>query len=78
MTAHTFVCAGAGPCVILATGNRRDDRERVYLRDELALRHGAGVERDTSSGAEWHAGHGGSWRVERPGHWDELPWSAQG
>ena len=42
MTAHTFVATEAGPCVILATGNRRDDLERVYGRSEVALRYGAG------------------------------------
>jgi hypothetical protein len=36
MTAHTFVAKETGPCVILATGNRRDDLERVYRRSEVA------------------------------------------
>jgi uncharacterized cupin superfamily protein len=69
-TAHTFVCTGEGPCVIVATGNRREDLERIYLRSEVALRHGAGVEADTADPPSR-----GSWRVERPHHWDELPWS---
>lgn len=69
-TAHTFVATGDGPCVILATGNRRDDLERTYLRSEAALRYGAGVEADTPD-----APSRGSWRVERPQHWGELPWS---
>jgi uncharacterized cupin superfamily protein len=50
MTAHTFVATGTGPCVILATGNRRDDLERVYPRSEVALRYGAS-QRRTRSGA---------------------------
>jgi uncharacterized cupin superfamily protein len=69
-TAHTFVCVGDRPCVILATGNRRDDLERIYLRSEVALRYGAGVDEDTE-----HPPSRGSWRVERPQHWNELPWS---
>jgi uncharacterized cupin superfamily protein len=54
-TAHTFVGAGDGPCVLLCAGNRDLNDEtfwRVYKRSEVALRHGASVERDTSSGAE--------------------------
>ena len=54
----------------LRSGNRRDDLERMYLRSELALRYDAGVETDTTD-----APSRGSWRVERPQHWDELPWS---
>jgi uncharacterized cupin superfamily protein len=73
--AHTFVCVGDHPCLILATGNRSEDLERVYLRSETALRYGASVERDTTSGAEANAPYRGGWRVERPQHWDELPWS---
>ncbi len=42
-TAHVFVGAGDGPCVILMTGARLDG-EIVYPVSELALRHGAGVE----------------------------------
>ena len=38
MTAHTFVATGDGPFVILATGNRRDDLERVYPRSEAGRR----------------------------------------
>jgi hypothetical protein len=75
MTAHTFVSIGDRPCVILGTGNRRDDLERVYLRSETALRHGAGVDQDTTSGDEANAPYRGGWRVERPRDWEELPWA---
>jgi uncharacterized cupin superfamily protein len=71
MTAHTFVCVGERPCVMLATGNRRDDLERIYLRSDVALRHGAGVENDTENPGPSH----GEWRVERPPDWGELPWA---
>ncbi len=63
MTAHAFVAKETGPCVILATGNRRDDLERVSLRSEVALRHDASPERR------------GTWEVRRPARWDELPWA---
>ena len=63
MTAHAFVATEAGPCVILATGNRRDDLERVSPPSEVALRYDAGPERR------------GRWEVHRPEHWDELPWA---
>ena len=70
MTAHTFVATDAGPCVILATGNRRDDLERVSPRSEVALRYGAGSEVETT-----HPERRGRWEVRRPEQWDELPWA---
>jgi uncharacterized cupin superfamily protein len=73
-TAHTFVGAGEGPCVILATGRRTDDSKTVYRRSELARSRGAGVETETSSGAEAYAPFG-DWRLERPEGWSELPWA---
>ena len=69
-TGHAFVATGDGPCVIVATGNRREDLERIYRRSETALRHGASVEADTPNPTRH-----GEWRVERPPRWDELPWS---
>ena len=35
-TAAAAIAAGTGPCVIRATGNRRDDLERVCPRSEVA------------------------------------------
>ena len=61
MTAHTFVATEAGPCVILATGNRRDDLERVSRRSEVALRYDAGSEVDTTEPERR-----GRWEVQRP------------
>jgi uncharacterized cupin superfamily protein len=46
-TAHIFVGAGDGPCVIFMAGARANRGTTVYLRDEAALRHGAGPEADT-------------------------------
>jgi uncharacterized cupin superfamily protein len=45
-TEHVFVGAGDGPCGILALGTRLSD-EVVYPESELALRHRAGVLRQT-------------------------------
>jgi uncharacterized cupin superfamily protein len=70
MTSHAFVAKDNGPCVILATGNRRDDLERVCLRSEVALRYHVGTEVDGTEPARR-----GEWVVERPKHWDELPWA---
>ena len=70
MTAHAFVAKEGGPCVILATGNRRDDLERVHPRSEAALRHGAGTQVDMAEPERR-----GRWEVRRPRHWDELPWA---
>jgi uncharacterized cupin superfamily protein len=76
--AHTFIGAGDGPCVLLCAGNRDLDDEtfwRMYKRSDVAMRHGASVERETSSSAEANAPFRDGWRVERPENWNELPWS---
>ena len=70
MTAHSFVAWEEGPCVILATGNRRDDLERVSPPSDVALRHEARAEVETTD-AERRA----RWEVRRPRQWDELPWA---
>jgi uncharacterized cupin superfamily protein len=57
-TRHTIVGAGETPCLVLAVGAR--DRSRgpdwgEYTVDEAALRHGAGVERETTQASEAYA-----------------------
>ena len=54
-TEHIFVGAGDGPCVIFMTGGRTRPKDVLYVRSELALRHGAGVEADTTESAEAYA-----------------------
>jgi uncharacterized cupin superfamily protein len=58
-TRHMIVGAGAGPCVILAVGSREHGEKNVnggaYTVDEVALRHGAGVEEETSDPAVAYA-----------------------
>jgi len=71
-TNHAFVGAGDGPCVIFMTGARLEDQGIVYPRSELALRHGAGVETDTSVPAEAYAPFP-KWKDGRPQSWDGLP-----
>lgn len=53
-TEHVFVGAGDGPCLILAVGGRSGG-DVVYPRSEVALRHGAGVERETADSREAYA-----------------------
>ena len=77
-TAHVFVGAGAGPCVLLCTGNRDFDDETFWRVDRpsaAARRHGASAESDTTSSAEANAPPRDRWRLARPDGWDELPWS---
>jgi uncharacterized cupin superfamily protein len=57
-TNHTIVGAGDGPCLVLAIGAR--DRSTgpdwgAYTVDEAALRHAAGVERETTEPREAYA-----------------------
>ena len=69
-TEHVFVGAGAGPCILLGTGARIAGRGLVYPVDEAALRHGAGVEKETSQGAEAYARYGRPWPAPCP---EEFP-----
>jgi len=59
-TRHMILGAGKAPCVVLAVGARQqrapDERWGGYTVDELALRHGAGVERETNDATEAYAG----------------------
>jgi uncharacterized cupin superfamily protein len=57
-TAHVIVGAGNGPCLVLGVGAR--DRSTgpdwgVYTLDEAAVRHGAGVETETTEPREAYA-----------------------
>ena len=70
-TEHVFVGAGDGPCVVLMVG-ARPDTEVVYPVADVALRHGAGVERETPSPDEAYARFPDSVRA-RPDRLN-LPW----
>jgi uncharacterized cupin superfamily protein len=74
-TEHIFVGAGTGPCVIIMVGARQGWPEKgiVYPRSELALRHGAGVEAQTTAPARAYASSP-SWQPGPPARWSGLPW----
>ena len=74
-TDHAFVGAGDGPCVIFMVGSRHGWPEKgiVYPRNEVALQHGAGVERETTSPAEAYAAFP-KWKPGRPASFAGLPW----
>src|SRR5687767_8607708 len=59
-TKHVIVGAGSAPCVVLAVGARDRSVDNPdwggYTVDEVALRHGAGVEQETTKGEEAYAG----------------------
>jgi uncharacterized cupin superfamily protein len=54
-TEHVFVGAGDGPCAILMVGARPEHEELRYPAEDVARRHNAGVEQETSSGREAYA-----------------------
>jgi uncharacterized cupin superfamily protein len=73
-TAHAFVGAGDGTCVIFMTGSRKREKDTVYPRSLLARRHGAGVETETHAAAEAYAPYP-HWQPERPGY-RLMAWSS--
>jgi uncharacterized cupin superfamily protein len=74
-TAHGLVATGAAPCILVMVGARTPGWPAgiAYPRSELALRHGAGVEEESSSVREVLARYP-SWEYGRPESWDDLPW----
>ena len=71
-TEHVFVGAGSGPCTLLMAGARTPGSDVRYPVSEVALAHGAGVERETTEPREAYARFP-RWRRARL---DErgLPW----
>jgi hypothetical protein len=59
--------------VIFMAGGRNES-ETVFVRSEVALRHGAGVESETGSSQEAYAPVG-RWRPGAPASWDGLAWA---
>jgi uncharacterized cupin superfamily protein len=74
-TDHILVGAGDGPCLVFMTGARETWPEKgiVYPRSEVALRHGAGVEEETTVPAEAYASRK-RWTVGPPKDSSGLPW----
>jgi uncharacterized cupin superfamily protein len=59
-TNHVIVGAGDGPCIVLAVGARERSTGPEwggYTVDETALRHGVGVEKETSDADEAYPPH---------------------
>ena len=57
-TEHTIVGAGSGPCIVVAVGAREHQDGPDwggYTVDDVALRHGAGVEQETNVPDEAYA-----------------------
>ena len=55
-TNHAIIGAGTASCLVLAVGARDRPKEwGAYTVDETALRHGAGVEHETTEGSEAYA-----------------------
>jgi uncharacterized cupin superfamily protein len=73
-TEHIFVGAGAGPCAIFMCGARQHRGTAVYPRNEVALRHGAGVEHETNKSAEAYAPFE-RWKPGPPASFDGLPFA---
>ena len=73
-TAHAFVGAGNGPCVLLMLGARTGGFGIQYPESELARGHGAGAEADTDSPHEAYAPFP-HWALARPDAWRGVPWA---
>jgi len=74
-TEHIFVGAGDAPCAILMVGGRSSQEIRYPVSD-LAARHGASVEEETTDPREAYTVMGFQpSRRERPSYWDALPWA---
>jgi uncharacterized cupin superfamily protein len=73
-TMHSFVGLGDEPCVIAMVGARLEEGSILYARNETALKHGAGVERDTPEPSEAYAPFP-PWRLGKPDGWGGLPWA---
>jgi hypothetical protein len=74
---HAFIGAGNGPCLIFMTGARNgwpDEKGIVYPRNEVALEHGAGVEKETTVPAEAYAPFP-PYRDGPPASWAGTPWA---
>ena len=67
-TRHIFVGAGDGPCAIVMTGGRAGGMEILYPVNEVAAKHGASVEKETSKPDEAYANSGPeAWSAYREG-----------
>jgi uncharacterized cupin superfamily protein len=73
-TEHIFVGAGDEPCVIVMAGARGDDWHVHYPVSDVAARHRASAEQETSEPDEAYSDFEPSRRA-RPSFWNRLPWA---
>jgi uncharacterized cupin superfamily protein len=73
-TEHVLVGAGAGPAVVVAVGTRPKDEYLRYPVSEVAKRHGASAEADTTDPQEAYARFDRP-QPGRPKYWNDLPWA---
>jgi len=73
-TEHVIVGAGDGLSIVLAAGTRPENEELRYPKSEVAERHDASAEADTSNPQEAYARFGRP-QQRRPDYWAELPWA---
>jgi uncharacterized cupin superfamily protein len=52
---HVIVGAGDGPCVLIGVGGRVGPGNPVYTVNDVALKHGAGVEEETATSSDAYA-----------------------
>jgi uncharacterized cupin superfamily protein len=73
-TEHIFVGAGDGTCLVLGVGARRAEPQIRYVVDDVALKHGAGVETETTDPREAYARFlGAGSQVPLPPGFPEAP-----
>jgi hypothetical protein len=73
-TEHIFVGAGDGPCLIFMAGAREHRGDHIYTRSEVAIRHGAGLEKDTLPSEDPY-GAFPDWRPGPPASFEGLPFA---
>ena len=71
-TEHIFVGAGHGPCLLIGVGARTPGRGVRYVVHEVALRHGAGVEKETSDPKEAYGRYRDDWPIACPEDFSRL------
>jgi uncharacterized cupin superfamily protein len=71
-TEHIFVGAGDGPCLVLGVGARRGGRGLRFPVSEVALKHGAGVQVETSDSREAYAPYSEPTSTACPPEFDAL------
>jgi uncharacterized cupin superfamily protein len=71
-TEHIFVGAGDGPCLVLGVGARREGRGLRFPVNELALKHGAGVQEEPTDSREAYAPYSEPTPIPCPPEFDEL------